>query len=154
MLSLVTLSPVITAFYSCCLSHHVFDQVNLWPAWLGIETAIFWQCSPGTVETECLYLLHHRPWRAIKVGFFRLINPIICSPYLVFHCRVSTKFVFVFIVNSFKMRLLNLRLRSLISKGLPIETIMSFSLFKNVTNCLQIIYSWYMYKWVLALNNL
>ena len=35
MLSLVTVSPVI----SCCLSHHVFDQVNLWPAWVGIETA-------------------------------------------------------------------------------------------------------------------
>ena len=43
MLSLVTVSPVITAFHSCCLSHHVFDQVNLWPAWVGFETAI----SPG-----------------------------------------------------------------------------------------------------------
>ena len=32
MLSLVTVSPVITAFHSYCLSHHVFDQVNLWPA--------------------------------------------------------------------------------------------------------------------------
>ena len=32
MLSLVTVSPVITAFHSCCLSHNVFDQVNLWPA--------------------------------------------------------------------------------------------------------------------------
>ena len=41
MLSLVTESPVITAFHSCCLSHHVFDQVNLWPAWVGFETAIF-----------------------------------------------------------------------------------------------------------------
>ena len=41
MLSLVTVSPVITAFHSCCLSHHVFDQVNLWPAWVGFETAIF-----------------------------------------------------------------------------------------------------------------
>ncbi len=40
MLSLVTVSPVITAFYSCCISHHVFDQVNLWPAWVGFETAI------------------------------------------------------------------------------------------------------------------
>ena len=35
MLSLVTVSPVITAFHSCCLLHHVFDQVNLWPAWVG-----------------------------------------------------------------------------------------------------------------------
>ena len=40
MLSLVTVSPVITAFYSCCLSHHVFDQVNLWPTWVGFETTI------------------------------------------------------------------------------------------------------------------
>ena len=52
MLSLVIVSPVITAFHSCCLSHHVFDQVNLWPAWVGIETAIFWQCSPGTEEGQ------------------------------------------------------------------------------------------------------
>ena len=58
MLSLVTVSPVITAFHSC-LSHHVFDQVNLWPAWVGFETAIFWQCSPGTVETQRLYPLRH-----------------------------------------------------------------------------------------------
>ena len=58
MLSLVTVSPVITAFHNCCLSHHVFDQVNLWLAWVGFETAIFWQCSPGTVETQRLYPLH------------------------------------------------------------------------------------------------
>ena len=45
MLSLVTVSPVITAFHSCCRSHHVFDQVNLWPAWVAFETAIFWYCS-------------------------------------------------------------------------------------------------------------
>ena len=64
MLSLITVSPVITAFHSCCLSHHVFDQVNLWPAWVGFETAIFWQCSPGTVETQRPYPLRHgpRPW--------------------------------------------------------------------------------------------
>ena len=55
MMSLVTVSPVITAFHSCCLSHLVFDQVNLWPAWVGFETAIFWQCSPGTAETQRLY---------------------------------------------------------------------------------------------------
>ena len=63
MLSLVTVSPVITAFHSCCLSHHVFDQVNLWPAWVGFETAIFWQCSPGTAETQRLYPLRHGPRR-------------------------------------------------------------------------------------------
>ena len=62
MLSLVTVSPVITAFHSCCVSHHVFDH---WPAWVGFETAIFWylQCSPGTVETQCLYPLRHGPRR-------------------------------------------------------------------------------------------
>ena len=60
MLSLVTVSPVITAFHSCCLSHHVFfDQVNLWPDWVGFETAIFWQCSPGTVETQRVYPLRN-----------------------------------------------------------------------------------------------
>ena len=59
IMCLVAVFPVITAFHSCCLSHHVFDQVNLWPAWVGFETAIFWQCSPGTVETHRLYLLCH-----------------------------------------------------------------------------------------------
>ena len=77
MLSLVTVSPVITAFHSRCLSHHVFfDQVNPRSAWVGIETSIFWQCSPGTVETQCLYPLHHGPqksrlitWRRPEVKF-------------------------------------------------------------------------------------
>ena len=59
MMSLVTVSSVITAFHSCCLSHHVFDQVNLCPAWVGFETAIF--CSPGTVETQHLDPLRHGP---------------------------------------------------------------------------------------------
>ena len=79
-----------------CLSHHVFDEVNLWSAWVGIETAFFWQCSPGTVETQLPYPLRHGPRRTIKAGFFGLINPINCS-YLVFHSR--TKFVIVFIGN-------------------------------------------------------
>ena len=92
ILSLVTVSSVITAFDSCCLSHHVFDQVNLWPAWVGFETAIFWQCSPGTVETQRLYPLRHGPRRMIKDGYLCVINPIICSPYLVFHSRVRTEF--------------------------------------------------------------
>ena len=65
MMSLVTVSPVITAFHSCCLSHHDFDQVNLWPAWVGFETAIFWQCSTGTVETQYLYPLRQR-WNLAK----------------------------------------------------------------------------------------
>ena len=120
MLSLVTVSPVITAFHSCCLSHHVFDQVNLWPALVGIETAIFWQCSPGNVETQRLYPLCHGPWRAIKVEiFFGLINPIICSPYLVFHSRVCTEFVIVFIGNPFEMKLLNLRVNFFIADFCP-----------------------------------
>ena len=45
----------------------------------------------------------------IKVGCFGLINPVICSPYLVFHSRVRTEFVIVFIGNPFEMKLLNLR---------------------------------------------
>ena len=110
MLSLVTVSPVITAFHSCCLSHHVFDQVNHWPSWVGIETAIFWQCSPGTLETERLYPLRQGPRRAIQDGFLGPINPIICSPYLVFHSRVHTEFVIVFNWNHFEMRFLNLRM--------------------------------------------
>ena len=72
MLSLVTVSPVIKAFHSCCLSHQVFDQVNLWPAWIGIETAIFWQCSPGTVETQRLYPLRHGPQKEKKGGGINL----------------------------------------------------------------------------------
>ena len=113
MLSFATVSPVITAFHSCCLSHHVFDQVNLWPAWVGFETAIFWQCSPGTIETQRLYPLCHGPWRVIKDGFFGLINPIICSPYLVSHSWVRTEFVIVFNWNHFEMRFLNLRINFL-----------------------------------------
>ena len=66
MLCLVTVSPVITAFHSCCLSHLVFGQVNLWPAWVGFETAIFWQCSPGTVETHRLYPLCHGPLKKAR----------------------------------------------------------------------------------------
>ena len=88
MMSLVTVFPVITAFHSCCLSHHVFDQVNLWLAWVGFETAIFWQCSSGTVETQRLYLLRQGPRRAIKDWLFVLINP-----YLVFYSRVHTEFL-------------------------------------------------------------
>ena len=86
MMSLVTVFPVITAFHSCCLSHHVFDQVNLWPSWVEFETAIFWQYSPGTVETQRLYPLRHGPRRAIKDGFFSLINPylVFYSPYRIF----------------------------------------------------------------------
>ena len=73
MLSLVTVSPVITAFHSRCLSHHVFDQVNLWPAWVGFETAIFWQCSPGTAETQRQYPLRHGPRFLLSRGFVEVI---------------------------------------------------------------------------------
>ena len=89
----VTVSPVINAFHSCCLLRHVFDQVNLWPGWVGFETAIFWQCSPGTVETQRLYPLCHGPRRAIKGGVFGLINP-----YLVFHSRVRTEFLYLSLI--------------------------------------------------------
>ena len=99
MLSLTTVSPVITAFHSCCLI-----------------TPRFWPSKPlarlGRIWNR--YLLTEEPKRLnasircatgiegwIKVGFFGLINPTICSPYLVFHKRVRTEFVIVFIGNPF-----------------------------------------------------
>ena len=84
MLSLVTVSPVITAFHSCCLSHHVFDKVNLWPAWVGIETAIFWQCPPGTVETQRLYPLRHGHSNCLptgKSGDEKIPNATLCGNF-------------------------------------------------------------------------
>ena len=65
MMSLATVFPAITTFHSCCLSHHVFDQVNIWPALVGLETTIFWQCSPGTVETQ-------RSIRCATLGPYRI----------------------------------------------------------------------------------
>ena len=62
----ITVSPVITAFHSCCLSNHVFDLR------VRIETAIVWQCSPGTVETQRLYPLRHGPRRRSRLDFFVL----------------------------------------------------------------------------------
>ena len=91
MLSLVTVSPVITAFHNCCLSHHVFDQVNLWLAWVGFETAIFWQCL--TWNRRDSTPLSAAPRRAIKDGFFGLINP-----YLFFQSRVCTEFLYLSLI--------------------------------------------------------
>ena len=126
MLSLVTVSPVITAFHSCCLSHHVFFYpVNLWPTWVEFETTIFWQCSLGTEETQRLYPLRHGPRRAIKDGFLCLINP-----YLVFQSRVRTEFfVLVFNWNHFEMRLFNLRINFFIYCGLFPLILVVFVLF-------------------------
>ena len=84
MLSLVTVSPVITAFHSCCLSHHVFDQVNLWPAWVGFETAVFWQCSPGTLETQRLYPLRHGPRKWFQLKTCRFMFTFLCCSLRVF----------------------------------------------------------------------
>ena len=91
--SLVTVSPVITSFHSCCLSHHVFDQVNIWPVWVGFETAIFWQCSHGTVETQRLYPLRHGPRKDDPGWIFGLINP-----YLCFQSRVRTEFLYLSLI--------------------------------------------------------
>ena len=90
MLSLVTVSPVITAFHSCCLSHHVFDQVNLWPDLKPLSSD---NAHLETVETQRLYPLRHGPRRAIKDGFFGLINP-----YLVFQSRVRTEFLYLSLI--------------------------------------------------------
>ena len=83
----------------CLLSHHVFDQVNLWPAWVGFETAIFWQCSPGTAET-------HGTRRAIKDEFFWSYKSLSSLP----ESGTNRIFVLVFNWNHFEMRFLNLRL--------------------------------------------
>ena len=68
MMSLVTVSLSIFVVYRTTF----FDQVNLWSAWVGFETTIFWQCSPGTVETQRQYPLRHGPRMAIKDGFLGL----------------------------------------------------------------------------------
>ena len=103
-MGLVTVSPVITAFHSCCLSHHVFDQVNLWPAWVGFETAIFWQCSHGTVETKRLYPLRYGPRSALwRSGQKKNL------PRWGQKCAIDKKLI--------------LRLRSVISKWFQLKTI-------------------------------
>ena len=102
MLSLVTVTPVITAFPSSCLSHHVFHQVNLWPSWVEFETAIFWQWSPRTVETQRHYPLRHGPQRWIFWSYKSLSGLPESGPYRIF--------VLVFNWNHFEMKLLNLRL--------------------------------------------
>ena len=79
----------ITAFHSCCLSQHVFDQVNLWPAWVGFETAIFWQCSPGTVEIQRLYPLRHGPRRGDQGWIFWSYKSL-SVPHLGSFCVVSS----------------------------------------------------------------
>ena len=129
MLSLVTVSPVTTAFHSCCRSHHVFDQVNLagldrnWNHY--VLTILAWSCRDSTPQSAA-----PRPRKVIRVGFFGLINPIVCSPCLVFHSRVRTEFVIVFNWNHFQMRLLNLRINFLkIYCGLFVLILVVFVLF-------------------------
>ena len=53
----------------------------------------FVQCSPGTVETQRLYPLRQGPQRAIKDGFFGLINH-----YLFFQSRVRTEFLYLSLI--------------------------------------------------------
>ena len=117
MLSLVTVSPVITAFHSCGLSHHVFDQVNLWPAWVGFETA------SDNAHLEPKRLNASIRCATIKDGIFGLINP-----YLVFQSRVRTEFflffffVLVFNWNHFEMRLfINSQIKKPHLKMIPIK---------------------------------
>ena len=51
MLSLVTVSPVITAFHSCCLPHYVFDQVNLISKWFQLKDITKFGTDP-TMEDQ------------------------------------------------------------------------------------------------------
>ena len=66
-----------------------------------METDICWQCSPWTVETQRPLSTALRAPKGDQGWIFGLINPIICTPYLVFHSRVRTEFVIVFIGNPF-----------------------------------------------------
>ena len=100
MLSLVTVSPVITAFHSCCVSHHVFDQVNISPAWVGFETAIFWQCSPLSAAPRAPK--GDQGW--IFWSYKSLSGLPDSGSYRIFFL------VLVFNWNHFEMRLLNLRI--------------------------------------------
>ena len=88
MLSLVAVFPVITAFHSCCLSHHVFDQVNLWLAWIGFETVPGEHCQKIAVSNPTQAGLmftwsktwcdRQQLWKAVITGntVTRLIIPI------------------------------------------------------------------------------
>ena len=101
MMSLVTVSPVITAFQSCCLSHHVFDQVNLWPAWVAFETAIFWNRTDSTPLSAAPQTPKgDQGW--IFWSYKSLSGLLLSCPYRIF--------VIVFNWNHFVMRLLNLRI--------------------------------------------
>ena len=106
ILSLVTVPPVITAFHSCCLSHHVF-----WPSkpLAGhLLTMLTWNCRDSTPLSAA--------FRAPK-GDQGWIFSFYKSNYLFslsgFHSRVRTEFVIVFNWNHFEMRLLNLRINLL-----------------------------------------
>ena len=59
-----------------------------WLGWVVRESQGPLCFQHETVETQRLYLLRHRCRRAIKDGFFGLINP-----YQVFHSRVHTEFL-------------------------------------------------------------
>ena len=106
-MSLITVSPGITAFHSC-LANHDFDQVKPLAGSVGFETAIFRQCSPGTVKTQRLYPLRHGPRRArifwsYKSNYlFSLSGLPQSGPYLIF--------VIFFNWNHFEMMILNLRI--------------------------------------------
>ena len=80
MLSLVTVSPVITAFHRCCLSHHVFDQVNLWSAWVEIETAILQlQLVSPSLSYSIFFQFSSKVWVLISLFAFLLVSVIIFS---------------------------------------------------------------------------
>ena len=98
MLSLVTVSPVITAFHSCCLSHHVFFCFFFWPSkplvGLGriwnryLLTMLTWNRRDSTPLSAA-----PRAPKGDQDGSFGLINP-----YLVIQSRVRTEFLYLSLI--------------------------------------------------------
>ena len=103
MLSLVTVSPVITASHSCCLSHHVFDQVNLlgriWNRYL--LTMLTWNRRDSTsLSAAPRAPKGDQGWIFWSYKSLSVLPE--SGPYRIF--------VLVFNWNHFEMRFLNLRI--------------------------------------------
>ena len=82
-LSLAIVSPVITAFHSCCLLHHVLNQVNLGRIWNRYPlTMLTWKRRDSTPLSAV-----PRAPKGDQGWIFWSYK----SNYLVFHSRVRTE---------------------------------------------------------------